>query len=55
VGIHNINVLTDPDTSTRSGRKLQQYIEAKRIVEHRGGRHPFGQKRRDCPLCQAGK
>lgn len=54
MGIRNIHILHEPEMN-HSARKAQQYIEAKRIVEHRAGKHPWGSKRRDCPLCLAGK
>lgn len=54
MGIHNIHILHEPHMS-HSARKMQEYIEARRVVEHRAGKHPFGSKRRDCPLCLAGK
>lgn len=56
MGIHNIHILHEPVETSHSARKLQDYVEAKRIVEHRAGKHhPYGSKRHDCPLCQAGK
>jgi hypothetical protein len=56
MGIRNIHILTEPNVQmNHSARKMQDYIQAKRTVEHRGGKHPYGQKRRDCPLCQSGK
>lgn len=55
MGIHNIQVLIEPPHASHTARKLQEYIEAKRLVEHRGGKHPIGFRRRDCPLCDAGK
>lgn len=53
MGIHNIHILHDH--SSDMARKVQEYIEAKRIVEHRAGKHPFGSMRRDCPLCVSRK
>jgi len=55
VGIRNIRYLTEPPPMSHTARKLQEYTDARRIVEHRGGRHPVGKKRRDCPLCISGK
>jgi hypothetical protein len=55
MGINNIHILHEPVEMSHSARKAQEYLEAKRIVEHRAGKHPFGEKRRDCPLCIAGK
>lgn len=54
MGIHNIHILKGPEMN-HSARKLQEYTEAKRIVEHRSGKHPYGLKRRDCPLCISSK
>ena len=53
MGIHNIHILTEPISPP--ARKLKEYTEAKRVVEHQAGRHPYGSKHRDCPLCVAGK
>jgi hypothetical protein len=50
VGIVNIHILKEPEINS-SARKAQEMIEAKRIAEHHRGEHPFGRKRRDCPLC----
>jgi hypothetical protein len=55
MGITNIHILQNPEPDSQSARKLQEYVAARRIVEHRGGQHPWGSKRRDCPLCQSGK
>jgi hypothetical protein len=55
VGIHNIRVLHEPPEMNHSARQMQEFIQAKRVVEHKAGKHPFGLKRRDCPLCVAGK
>jgi hypothetical protein len=54
VGINNIHILHEP-VQNHSARKLQVYKETKRVVEHQAGQHPWGSKRRDCPLCLAGK
>jgi hypothetical protein len=55
MGIYNIHILKEPPQMNHSARQIQAYTEAKRIVEHRAGKHPWGSKRRDCPLCLAGK
>lgn len=55
MGIHNIHILHEPVQTNHSARKLQVYTETKRVAEHRAGQHPYGSKRRDCPLCLAGK
>jgi hypothetical protein len=55
VGIINIHILHEPVEMNHSARKVREYTEAKRIVEHQTGKHPWGSKRRDCPLCLAGK
>jgi hypothetical protein len=54
VGIHNIHFLNEPH-DLHAARKVKEFTEAKRVLEHRAGRHPFGSKRRDCPLCVSGK
>lgn len=54
MGIRNVHILHEPP-NTRAARQLQQYTDAKRILEHRAGKHPWGSKRRDCPMCVVGK
>lgn len=55
MGIHNIHILHETVEMNHSARKLREIAEARRIVEHRAGQHPWGSKRRDCPLCVSGK
>jgi hypothetical protein len=50
VAIQNIHYLREPPMS-HPARKLKEYTNAKRTVEHHAGKHPVGQKQRDCPLC----
>lgn len=55
MGIHNINILTDPDDDLGRIRQAQEALEAERIAEHQRGEHPWGSMRRDCPYCVSGK
>lgn len=54
MGIRNIHILSMDDTS-RMIREAQAALEAKLCGEHRRGEHTWGNMRRECPLCQAGK
>lgn len=54
MGITNIHVFYEPETN-HMARKAQAMLEEKLIVAHRRGEHPYGMKRRECPLCRAGK
>lgn len=54
MGIINIHILRQDETS-RMIRQAQAALEEKLIGEHRRGEHTWGYKRRECPLCQAGK
>lgn len=53
MGIHSIHILTQDETSIQI-RQAQAALQEQRIGEHNRGEHPWGFKRRDCPLCQAG-
>lgn len=55
MGINNIHILIEPPKMNHAARQAQEMLADRRIVEHREGKHPFGLKRRDCPLCVAGK
>lgn len=52
MGINNIHILIEEPSQAH---KVQEYVEAKRILEHKAGKHPWGSMRRDCPLCVSGK
>lgn len=54
MGIENIHILINQESDDWI-RQAQAALEAQRIAEHRKGKHTFGNMRRDCPLCQAGK
>lgn len=54
MGIQNIQILIEPEMSPVA-RQARVMLEEKRIAEHRRGEHSDGFKRRDCPLCRAGK
>jgi len=54
MGIVNIHYLFEDDASRRAQIQMLALQEAL-IEAHRRGEHPYGLKRRDCPLCQAGK
>lgn len=54
MAIRNIEVLAQDETSIQI-RQAQAALQEQRIGEHHRGEHPWGSKRRDCPLCQAGK
>lgn len=54
MGINNVHILIE-EPNDNQARKVQEHIEAKRILEHQAGRHPWGSMRRDCPLCVSGK
>lgn len=54
MGIVNIHILHEPEMNT-SARKAQEALQYRRIAEHRRGEHPWGEMRRDCPLCVTGR
>lgn len=56
MGIINIHILTDPndDLRFRPDRQVEALQQAL-IEQHRRGMHTYGNMRRECPLCQAGK
>lgn len=54
MGIINVHILIEPEMN-QSARKMQEMLEAKRLAEHRRGEHPWGEMRRDCPLCVTGR
>lgn len=51
--IHNIHILINEpvDLATQARAAQEQLL----VDAHRRGEHPWGSKRRDCPLCQLGK
>lgn len=54
MGITNIHILMNPtpaQTQEAQVRAAQEHL----IAEHRRGKHPWGEMRRACPLCQQGK
>jgi hypothetical protein len=56
MGIKNIHILiNDPVDFSQARRNALALHQDRRIAEHRRGQHPDGSKRRDCPLCVAGK
>lgn len=57
MGINNINYLIEPDLEYNHARQLelQSRMMGALIEAHKRGEHPWGEKRRDCPLCQEGK
>ena len=53
MGIVNIHYLIEDEPNLHiqvQAARAQLLIEA-----HRRDEHPYGEKRRDCPLCQSGK
>lgn len=55
--IHNIHFLINPDATPDPAIQAQAALEqllVQLIEDHRRGRHPYGEKRRECPLCQQG-
>jgi hypothetical protein len=57
MGIRNVQFLIqlDDDRSIRMAQQAKAVLEEKLMVAHRQGQHPYGEMRRECPLCQAGK
>lgn len=57
MGIDNVNILIQPDLSYRQERQQEvaARIAGELIRDHKAGKHPWGEKRRNCPLCQEGK
>lgn len=55
MGIGNVHILIHPEIKTNPDHKLEEYVAAKRVLEHRAGQHPYGSMRRDCPLCVSRK
>lgn len=54
MGIDNIHILTDPfDDRADMIHKAQLTLQEKLTAQHRQGLHPYGEMRRECPLCQA--
>lgn len=51
MGIQNIHILVNEPVKITPFELNAQ----RRIEEHREGLHPWGSKRRDCPLCQRGQ
>lgn len=54
MGIVNIHLLMNED-SGRHAQQAREALEAKLIADHRQGKHPWGQMRRECPYCQSEK
>lgn len=52
--IHNIHILIDEDPPSH-GSLIQMARDQILIDAHRRGEHPWGEKRRACPLCQLGR
>lgn len=48
----HINLIPEPDPVDQVTQGLAAY-EVALINQHRLGLHPFGQMRRECPLCRA--
>lgn len=59
MGIQNIHILIDPEPNLYQAQARQRQIQMAQeqllIEAHRRGEHPWGEKRRACPLCQIGK
>lgn len=53
--IHNIHILIDPDATVNRAIQVQSELQVLLVAAHRRGEHPWGSKRRECPLCQQGK
>lgn len=51
--IHNLHILINPEPNHQV--RALEVLQKLRIDEHRRGEHPWGEMRRDCPLCQLGK
>ena len=52
--IHNIQILHTHTPEPTPAYQAQLALAQLRIEEHHEGKHPWGEKRRDCPLCQQG-
>lgn len=57
MGIGNINLLIndDPDPVGDRIRHIQAAQREELMAAHRRGEHPWGNMRRDCPLCHIEK
>lgn len=53
--IHNIHILINPDTRPDPVLQAQAALQQLLVDAHRRGEHPWGEMRRECPLCQLGK
>lgn len=54
MGIIDIQILKDPfDDRGDTQHKAQLALQEKLVAQHRQGLHPYGEMRRECPLCQA--
>lgn len=53
--IHNINILIHPDVTVDRPLHIRASLEEMLVEAHRRGEHPYGEMRRDCPLCQMGR
>jgi hypothetical protein len=53
--IHNIHILINPDATVDRTIQAQTELQVVLIEAHRRGEHPWGSKRRECPLCQQGQ
>lgn len=56
MGIKDIHLLinTDTEVSIVPRAVMQEALQAQLVRDHRRGKHPWGLKRRQCPLCQKG-
>lgn len=56
MGINNIHILINDDNDEALRAQQVQVMRAEYLTEaHRRGEHPWGSKRRNCPLCQRDK
>lgn len=55
MGISNIHILIQPDSTPNPALQAQAAYEQRLVDAHRRGEHPCGEMRRACPLCQLGK
>lgn len=55
MGIDKIHILVQPDVRPDPAIQVRVANEQILINAHRRGKHPWGEMRRDCPLCQLGK
>lgn len=55
MGINDIHILVEDPYNATALHQAQVEHEQRLMNAHLKGEHPDGRKRRDCPLCQAGK